>query len=230
MYSPELKEKTILIPPTTSFSYEKIPYNGLFNISFKTSLGASIYFFAPDSFLFCSEKKFALVHEKKKLQNSISKMQTHLKGVEEGICICLELVSKTYYVEVTSTVLGMISAAPSRSCSSRYRKSGNSLSDREDEKCGKKINLYLGKSHPIVIYLPSHIKVKQALRVPGAGIGAPGGTGTGTKSTQLLLYGVSKQEITYFASWIKNLRPANCFTGRGIRYKNEKIFLKQKKR
>nr|YP_665700.1 ribosomal protein L6 [Mesostigma viride]AAL36739.1 ribosomal protein L6 [Mesostigma viride] len=208
MYLPELKEKTILIPPTSSFSYEKIPYNGLFNISFKTSLGASIYFFAPDSFLFCSEKKFALVHEKKKLQNSISKIQTHLKGVEEGICICLELVSKTYYVEVTSTVLGM-----------RKR---NTV-DREDEKCGKKINLYLGKSHPIVIYLPSHIKVKQALR--GGQI-----TGTVTKSTQLLLYGVSKQEITYFASWIKNLRPANCFTGRGIRYKNEKIFLKQKKR
>lgn len=70
----------------------------------------------------------------------------------------------------------------------------------------------LGFSHNILIDIPKNIKVKVV------------------KNNQIILYSISKEELTQFASIIKKLKKVEPYKGKGILLKNEKIIRKEGKK
>jgi large subunit ribosomal protein L6 len=76
---------------------------------------------------------------------------------------------------------------------------------------GKKLNLNLGLSHPIVYPFPDGIKieVKQS-----------------PKSTILEITGVDKELVGHTAAILRGYRPPDSYKGKGVRYKGEIVRLK----
>ena len=72
---------------------------------------------------------------------------------------------------------------------------------------GKELILSLGYSHPVKFEIPSEIEVK-------------------VEGNNLLIEGISKQEVGLFAAQIRNKRPPEPYKGKGIKYKNEIILRK----
>lgn len=70
---------------------------------------------------------------------------------------------------------------------------------------GKKLNLALGFSHPILMEVPAGLTVE----LP--------------KPTQIVVKGPDKVLVGYFASKIKKAFPAEPYKGKGIRYAGETI-------
>lgn len=77
---------------------------------------------------------------------------------------------------------------------------------------GSNLMLSLGFSHPVVYPLPKGIK---------AAVDA--------KQTQIVLKGVDKQLVGQTAANIRNLKPPEPYKGKGIKYSNEKIQMKEGK-
>nr|YP_001315131.1 ribosomal protein L6 [Chlorokybus atmophyticus]ABO15113.1 ribosomal protein L6 [Chlorokybus atmophyticus] len=72
--------------------------------------------------------------------------------------------------------------------------------------------LKLGFSHDIKVVLPSSV-----------GAFCP-------KPTQICLYGIDFNEITQFAAKIRNIKPPEVYKGKGIRFKDEIVTLKEGKK
>ncbi len=77
---------------------------------------------------------------------------------------------------------------------------------------GKKLNLTLGLSHPVVYVLPEGITVE-----------AP-------NNTTIIIKGVNKQQVGQVAAEIRAKRPPEAYKGKGIRYADERIVLKETKK
>lgn len=76
---------------------------------------------------------------------------------------------------------------------------------------GNILNLTLGKSHPDDMVIPEGITVE----VP--------------KNTSVIIKGCDKQLVGEFAANVRNLRAPEPYLGKGIRYKNERIVIKEGK-
>lgn len=70
------------------------------------------------------------------------------------------------------------------------------------------LSLNMGFSHPIQFIIPNNITIK--LESP----------------TRLMISGIDKQEVGFFAAKIRNIKPPEPYKGKGIRYENEKILRK----
>ncbi len=70
---------------------------------------------------------------------------------------------------------------------------------------GDKLDLSLGKSHPILHPIPSGIKV------------------TVTDNTKIEVEGIDKQEVGQFAAEVRNYYPPEPFKGKGVRYVGEYV-------
>lgn len=77
---------------------------------------------------------------------------------------------------------------------------------------GKKLVLNLGKSHPIDYPVPAEIKV------------------TVTENTQLTIEGVDKQLVGAVAADIRRYYPPEPYKGKGVRYADERVVLKETKK
>ncbi|CAL4323947.1 50S ribosomal protein L6 [Buchnera aphidicola] len=75
-----------------------------------------------------------------------------------------------------------------------------------------KINMFLGYSHTISYILPKGITAKNI------------------SSTEIILYGIDKQLVGQVASNIRNKRKPESYKGKGIRYSNEFIRIKEAKK
>jgi large subunit ribosomal protein L6 len=76
---------------------------------------------------------------------------------------------------------------------------------------GKVLHLTLGKSHPDDVEIPDGLTVE----VP--------------KNTQIIIKGSDKQLVGEFAANIRKLRSPEPYLGKGIRYKNERVIIKEGK-
>jgi large subunit ribosomal protein L6 len=76
---------------------------------------------------------------------------------------------------------------------------------------GKKLNLSLGKSHPIVYPVPDDIKV------------------TVEENTKILIEGVDKQKVGAVAADIRGYYPPEPYKGKGVKYAGEIIRRKEGK-
>jgi large subunit ribosomal protein L6 len=77
---------------------------------------------------------------------------------------------------------------------------------------GDKLNLSLGFSHPIVHRMPAGIKVETP------------------QQTEILVKGIDKQAVGQVAAEIRAYRPPEPYKGKGVRYHDEQITLKETKK
>ncbi len=77
---------------------------------------------------------------------------------------------------------------------------------------GTKLNLTLGFSHPVVHEMPSGVKVETPTQ------------------TEILLKGVDKQQVGQVAAEIRAYRPPEPYKGKGVRYSDEVVVIKETKK
>ena len=77
---------------------------------------------------------------------------------------------------------------------------------------GSKLNLTLGFSHPVVHVMPEGVKCETP--VP----------------TEILIKGIDKQKVGQVAAIVRGYRPPEPYKGKGVRYSDEKITLKETKK
>ena len=77
---------------------------------------------------------------------------------------------------------------------------------------GTKLNLAVGYSHPVNIDMPAGIKVETP---------AP---------TEIIIKGADRQRVGQIAAEIRAVRPPEPYKGKGIRYSDEKITIKETKK
>ena len=77
---------------------------------------------------------------------------------------------------------------------------------------GKNINLTLGFSHPVIYKIPDEIEILTPSR------------------TEIIIKGIDKQKVGQVAAEIRSLRPPEPYKGKGVRYKDEQISLKETKK
>merc|ERR1719265_1452917 len=76
---------------------------------------------------------------------------------------------------------------------------------------GNKLNLSVGLSHPVVVELPNEINVVV------------------TQNTNLSVTGINKSDVGNFAAKLRKISPPEPYGGKGLRYTNEIIKLKEGK-
>jgi large subunit ribosomal protein L6 len=77
---------------------------------------------------------------------------------------------------------------------------------------GKKLNLTLGFSHPVEYAVPEGVKIETP------------------SQTEILVSGVDKQKVGQAAADIRAYRPPEPYKGKGVRYADERIVLKEAKK
>ena len=77
---------------------------------------------------------------------------------------------------------------------------------------GQKVNLALGFSHPVVYEVPEGVTVETP------------------SQTEILVKGTDKQQVGQVAAEIRDFRPPEPYKGKGVRYADERIVLKEAKK
>ncbi len=77
---------------------------------------------------------------------------------------------------------------------------------------GKKLNLTLGFSHPVVFEVPEGITIETP------------------SQTEVVIRGPDKQQVGQVAADIRRLRPPEPYKGKGVRYADERVVLKEAKK
>ena len=77
---------------------------------------------------------------------------------------------------------------------------------------GDKLNLSLGFSHPVVHQMPKGVKVATPTQ------------------TEIVITGIDKQLVGQVAAEVRSHRPPEPYKGKGVRYSNEVIVLKETKK
>ena len=77
---------------------------------------------------------------------------------------------------------------------------------------GDKLSLALGFSHPVVHFMPNGIKVETPTQ------------------TEILIKGLDKQLVGKVAAEVRAYRPPEPYKGKGVRYANEQVVIKETKK
>jgi large subunit ribosomal protein L6 len=77
---------------------------------------------------------------------------------------------------------------------------------------GTKLNLTVGYSHPVVIDMPAGVKVETPT------------------PTEILIKGSDRQRIGQIAAEVRAVRPPEPYKGKGIRYADETVVIKETKK
>ncbi len=77
---------------------------------------------------------------------------------------------------------------------------------------GQALNLQLGFSHPVIYKLPEGVKAETP------------------SQTEIVIKGASKQRVGQVAAEVRAYRPPEPYKGKGVRYSDERISLKETKK
>ena len=77
---------------------------------------------------------------------------------------------------------------------------------------GNKLNLTLGFSHPVVYDVPEGVNVETP------------------SQTEVVVTGSDKQKVGQVAAEIRRFRPPEPYKGKGVRYSDERVMLKEAKK
>ena len=77
---------------------------------------------------------------------------------------------------------------------------------------GKKLNLTLGFSHPVEYEVPEGISVETP------------------SQTEIIIKGADKQKVGQVSAEIRSFRPPEPYKGKGVRYADERVILKEAKK
>jgi large subunit ribosomal protein L6 len=77
---------------------------------------------------------------------------------------------------------------------------------------GDKLNLSLGFSHPVVHQMPEGVRAETPTQ------------------TEIVIKGINKQQVGQVAAEVRGYRPPEPYKGKGVRYANEVVILKETKK
>jgi large subunit ribosomal protein L6 len=77
---------------------------------------------------------------------------------------------------------------------------------------GSKLNLQVGYSHPVVKEMPAGVKVECPTQ------------------TEILIKGADRQAVGQIAAEVRAIRPPEPYKGKGIRYADERVVIKETKK
>ena len=77
---------------------------------------------------------------------------------------------------------------------------------------GKKLNLTLGFSHPVVYEVPEGVTIETP------------------SQTEILVKGIDKQSVGQVAAEIRHFRPPEPYKGKGVRYADKHVVMKEAKK
>ena len=77
---------------------------------------------------------------------------------------------------------------------------------------GNKLNLTLGFSHPVVFDVPQGISIETP------------------SQTEVIVRGADKQQVGHVAAEIRRFRPPEPYKGKGVRYSDERVVIKEAKK
>ena len=77
---------------------------------------------------------------------------------------------------------------------------------------GRKLNLTLGFSHPVVYEVPEGVTVETP------------------SQTEVVIRGNDKQQVGQVAAEIRRFRPPEPYKGKGVRYADERVVIKEAKK
>jgi len=77
---------------------------------------------------------------------------------------------------------------------------------------GDKLNLSLGFSHPVVHQMPAGVKVETPTQ------------------TEIVIKGADKQKVGQVAAEVRGYKPPEPYKGKGVRYANEVVVIKETKK
>ena len=77
---------------------------------------------------------------------------------------------------------------------------------------GERVTLSLGFSHPIVHHLPQGVKAETPVQ------------------TEIVIRGIDKQKVGQVAAEIRAYRPPEPYKGKGVRYVDERVIIKETKK
>jgi len=77
---------------------------------------------------------------------------------------------------------------------------------------GKKLDLTLGFSHPVVYEVPAGIDIETP------------------SQTEIVIRGIDKQKVGQVAAEIRRYRPPEPYKGKGVRYADERVVMKEAKK
>ncbi len=77
---------------------------------------------------------------------------------------------------------------------------------------GKSLNLTLGFSHPVNVPIPEGISIETP------------------SQTEIVVKGIDRQKVGQVAAEIRDIRPPEPYKGKGVRYADERIVLKETKK
>jgi large subunit ribosomal protein L6 len=77
---------------------------------------------------------------------------------------------------------------------------------------GTKLNLQIGFSHPVVKEMPAGVKVETP------------------SQTEILIKGSDRQAVGQVAAEVRSIRPPEPYKGKGIRYSDERVVIKETKK
>ena len=77
---------------------------------------------------------------------------------------------------------------------------------------GKTLNLLLGFSHPVAVPIPDGLKVSV------------------DRNVVIKIEGIDRRQVGQFAANLRELRPPEPYKGKGIRYADERIVIKETKK
>jgi large subunit ribosomal protein L6 len=77
---------------------------------------------------------------------------------------------------------------------------------------GDKLNLSAGYSHPVVMQMPAGVKVECPTQ------------------TEILIKGADRQQVGQVAAEVRAVRPPEPYKGKGIRYADERVAMKEAKK
>lgn len=77
---------------------------------------------------------------------------------------------------------------------------------------GKQLNLTLGFSHPVVYDVPEGISIETP------------------SQTEVIVRGIDKQQVGQVAAEIRRYRPPEPYKGKGVRYQDERVVIKEAKK
>jgi large subunit ribosomal protein L6 len=77
---------------------------------------------------------------------------------------------------------------------------------------GDKLNLSLGFSHPVIHAMPAGVKAEMSTQ------------------TEIIIKGIDKQQVGQVAAEVRGYRPPEPYKGKGVRYADEVVILKETKK
>jgi large subunit ribosomal protein L6 len=137
----------------------------------------------------------------------------HVSVKRDGDKVTVELREETIAADAMSGTLRALLANMVQGVSKGFERKLNLVGvGYRAQAQGDKLNLTLGFSHPVVHQMPKGVKVVTPTQ------------------TEILVSGIDKQQVGQVAAEIRAYRPPEPYKGKGVRYSDETVVLKETKK